>query len=119
MDSNVVSCPPCIDAVEVNTQAGLPASAPLSHRAEVPSRKCLSGAARLPKRVGLPSASPAQDSRSRSSQYGAPSGGIAACALCVTDATFGTVRRRAAAPGTRSTPCATSSAMRRTDPPTL
>ena len=41
--------------VAVNTAAGLPASAPSSHRAEVESMKYFSGAAMLPKRVGLPS----------------------------------------------------------------
>ena len=42
-------------AVEVNTAAGLPTSVPLAHSAPRPSMKCLSGAAMLPKRVGLPS----------------------------------------------------------------
>jgi len=37
----------------------------------------------------------------------------------VAGATIGTVRNFAAAPGTRSTPSAMSSAMRRTEPPTL
>ena len=39
----------------MKTAAGLPASAPETHRLAVPSRKYLSGAAMLPKRVGLPS----------------------------------------------------------------
>ncbi|MOA44068.1 hypothetical protein D3C78_1662960 [compost metagenome] len=64
IDSSVVSCPPCRLAVEVNTPAGLPTRAPVSHRLLVPSRKYLSGAAMLPKRVGLPSARPAQFFRS-------------------------------------------------------
>jgi hydroxyacylglutathione hydrolase len=42
----------------VNTPAGLPTSAPVSQRLLVPSRKYLSGAAMLPKRVGLPKARP-------------------------------------------------------------
>ena len=67
METSVVSWPPCRLAVEVKTHAGLPASAPRCQRSEVPSRKCLSGAAMLPKRVGLPSARPAHSSRSRSS----------------------------------------------------
>ena len=49
METSVVSCPPCSDPVEVNTLAGLPASAPLSHKGTVPSNRCLSGAAMLPK----------------------------------------------------------------------
>jgi hypothetical protein len=60
--------PPCCDPVEVNTQAGLPASAPFSHRGPLPSMNAFIGAAMLPKRVGLPSASPAHSSRSFSSQ---------------------------------------------------
>ena len=64
IDRSVVSCPPCRLAVEVNTAAGLPMSAPDSHRSEVPSMKYLSGAAMLPKRVGLPSASPAHSTKS-------------------------------------------------------
>ncbi len=67
IDSSVVSWPPCMLPVEVNTQAGLPASAPESHCGVVPSRKYLSGAAMLPKRVGEPSARPMQSSRSRTS----------------------------------------------------
>ena len=114
----MVSWPPCRLAVEVKTQAGLPASAPRRQRSEVPSQKCLSGAAMLPKRVGLPSARPAQRSRSSSSQYGGPSAGIAFSSPMFVY-TRGTVRRRAEAPGTRSMPSATSSAIRRTEPPTL
>ena len=64
MDSRVVSCPPCRLAVEVKTPAGLPTSSPLSQRLLVPSRKYFIGAAMLPKRVGLPSARPAQFFRS-------------------------------------------------------
>ena len=50
--------------VEVNTPAGLSISAPDSHRELVPSRKNFRGAAMFPKRVGLPSARPAQSRRS-------------------------------------------------------
>src|SRR2546428_50940 len=53
IDSSVVSCPPCRLAVEVNTQAGLPASVPRCQSSPVPSRKCLSGAALFPERRGL------------------------------------------------------------------
>src|SRR4249920_1233078 len=67
IDSRVLSWPPCCVAVEVNTAAGLPASVPLSHSPPLPSRKYLSGAAILPKRVGLPSARPAHSARSLSS----------------------------------------------------
>ena len=49
---------------EVKAAAGLSISAPLIHRLEVPSMKYLSGAAMLPKRVGLPRARPAQPRRS-------------------------------------------------------
>ena len=62
--SKVDSCPPCMVLVEVNSAAGLPASVPLAHSAPVLSRKCLSGAAMLPKRVGLPSARPPHSTRS-------------------------------------------------------
>ena len=68
MLSSVLSCPPCRLAVEVKAAAGLSISAPLIHRLEVPSMKYLSGAAMLPKRVGLPSTRPAQSRRSSSSQ---------------------------------------------------
>ncbi len=81
IDSSVDSCPPCIEVVEVKTAAGLPASAPESHCADVESMKCFSGAAMLPKRVGEPSASPPHSSRSRSSAYGAPSGGTLGSAV--------------------------------------
>ena len=60
IDSSVLSCPPCMVCVDVNTAAGLSTSAPCSHRLEVWSRKCFSGAAMLPKRVGLPRTRPSQ-----------------------------------------------------------
>src|SRR3546814_15852842 len=62
--SSVDSWPPCIVEVEVNTAAGLPTSVPLAHCAPRPSMKCLTGAAMLPKRVGLPRTRPAHSSRS-------------------------------------------------------
>ena len=64
IDSRVDSWPPCIEAVEVNTPAGLPDRVPLTHSAPSPSRKCLTGAAMLPKRVGLPSSRPWHSTRS-------------------------------------------------------
>ena len=70
----------------------------------------------LPKRVGLPSASPAHASRSASSQYGAPESGTSGSTASDTADTFGTVRSRARMPATRSTPCATQRAMSRTAP---
>ena len=48
----------------MNTAAGFPASFPESHSADVESMKCFIAAVMFPKRVGLPSASPAQRSRS-------------------------------------------------------
>src|SRR5262249_5776919 len=60
---SVVSCPPCCVPVDVNTAAGLPTSAPDSHSADVPSRKCLSGAEMFPKCPGLPKISPAHSFR--------------------------------------------------------
>ena len=59
IDSSVASCPPCNVCVDVNTPAGLPTSAPETQRLDVLSRKYLSGAAMLPKRVGLPMTRPA------------------------------------------------------------
>ena len=53
-------------AVEVNTLAGLPDSAPETQRPLVPSQKYFIAAAILPNRVGLPSARPEQFSRSSS-----------------------------------------------------
>ena len=64
IESRVDSCPPCWVEVEVNTAAGLSTSVPLAHSAPSPSMKCLSGAAMLPKRVGLPSTRPAHSARS-------------------------------------------------------
>src|SRR6476661_1878403 len=98
IEINVVSWPPCIVEVDVNTAAGLPASAPLSQRADVLSRKYLSGAAIFPKRVGEPSASAEHCVRSSSSTYGGPSVGIAGAVASLTGDTLGTVRTRAVAP---------------------
>ena len=64
IDSRVLSWPPCIEAVEVKTQAGLLISVPDIHCGLVPSRKYFMAAAILPKRVGLPSARPAQSVKS-------------------------------------------------------
>ena len=66
IDSSVDSWPPCSVLVEVNTAAGLPDSAPSAQSPAVPSRKYFSGAAMLPKRVGLPSSRPSQWRRSSS-----------------------------------------------------
>src|SRR5512145_1714293 len=100
MVSSVDSWPPCIELVEPKTPAGLRSSAPFSHRELVPSRKYLSGAAMLPKRVGLPSTSPAQATRSAWVAYGGPDEGTAGTLASVSGDTGGTVRRRAATPAT-------------------
>ena len=102
--------------MEVNSAAGLPASVPLSHKSEVPSQKCFIGAAMLPKRVGLPRATPTHSSKSRSSQYGGPDGGTAAPALSVELVIRGTVRNRALAPPISSMPRAIHRAISRTEP---
>ena len=68
MLSRVLSWPPCRLEVEVKTAAGLSIKAPLIQMAEVWSRKYFSGAAMLPKRVGLPSTRPAHSRRSSCSQ---------------------------------------------------
>lgn len=67
IEIRVVSWPPCRLEVEVKAVAGLSTRAPPSHSSLVVSTKCFSGAAMLPKRVGLPSARPAQWRRSSSS----------------------------------------------------
>jgi hypothetical protein len=64
----VVSCPPCRLALALNTQAGLSIRAPESQRLLVESIKYFSGAAMLPKRVGLPRASALHWARSDSVQ---------------------------------------------------
>ena len=107
MLSSVDSWPPCIDDAEVKTPAGLRSRPPLSHIALVPSRKYLSGAAMLPNRVGLPSTSPSQARSSSWVAYGAPAGGTAGSVASLVGDTAGTVRSRAVAPGTDSTPRAT------------
>lgn len=119
IDSKVDSWPPCIEAVEVNTPAGLPARVPLAHSAPRPSRKCFIGAAMLPKRVGLPSSKPLHSARSALSTYGAPSSGTGGALVWVTAATGGTVRSRAPMPGTSPMPRAICRASRATEPPRL
>src|SRR6476469_3418821 len=87
IDSSVDSCPPCIVEDDVNTPAGFPTSVPLAQSPPSPSIQCLSGAAMLPKRVGLPSTRPAHSCRSPASTYGAPSSGTGGAAVVVTAAT--------------------------------
>src|SRR5690606_14482721 len=99
---------PCRLAVVVKTAAGLPARLPDSHRLLVPSMKYLSGAAMLPKRVGLPRISAEQCFRSSSVQYRAPDSGISGALARVSGDTLGTVRTRASIPA-----CSTPSAIRR------
>jgi hypothetical protein len=98
MLSKVLSWPPCGEELDVNTPAGLSASRPDIHSSLVESRKCLSGAAMLPKRVGLPSSNPSASARSSSSAYGGPSAGIGGNAPVTAAVTGGTVRKRATAP---------------------
>ena len=119
IDNSVDSCPPCWVAVEVNTPAGLSTRVPLAHSAPRPSMKCFSGAAMLPKRVGLPSTIPAHSCKSRDCTYGAPSSGSGGAACWVTAATGGTLRRRALMPSISPTPRATCRAKRATEPPRL
>ncbi|MNG32388.1 hypothetical protein D3C84_1183890 [compost metagenome] len=64
----------------------------------VPSRKYLSGAAMLPKRVGLPRARPEQFFRSSRLAYSAPSSGMSGDTASHSVEIAGTVRRRASMP---------------------
>ncbi len=120
METRVVSWPPCMVAVEVNTAAGLPASRPFNHSSPVLSQKYFIGAAILPKRVGEPSATPMHSTRSFSSAYGAPvsvsDDGAAGAFAGSTVVTRGTVRTRAVQPVTLPTPRATSCAISLTAP---
>jgi hypothetical protein len=93
-----------MDEVELKTAAGLRSSAPFSQSAPVPSRKCLSAAAMLPKRVGLPSARPSHSIRSSCVAKGGPDSGTAASVASVVGETGGTVRNRAVTPATDSMP---------------
>ena len=61
---NVVSWPPCILDVEVNTPAGFPLRVLLNHSEVVPSKNNFIGAAILPKCVGEPIIRPSQLERS-------------------------------------------------------
>lgn len=70
----------------------------------------------LPKRVGDPSAIPTHSSRSLGSAYGAPLSGTALSTASHTADTRGTVRMRAAIPGTCSAPRAMNCAICRTAP---
>src|SRR3954469_25208008 len=84
--------------------AGLPESVPSSQMLEVPSRKYLSGAAMLPKRVGLPNNKPSQRRRSSSVAYGAPASGTGLTGRSLSALTGGTVRTVAVQPVTAATP---------------
>ena len=71
------------------------------HRAAHPQRaraieKCFSGAAMLPKRVGLPRRRPSHSRRSSCVAYGGPSSGTGGCGCSTTVVTCGTVRKRRA-----------------------
>ena len=109
IDNSVVSWPPCKLDVEVKTPAGTPINEPFSQRSEVLSIKYLSGAAMLPKRVGLPSRRPAQSAKSDCWQNSGPSSGISSATASQVLDIVGTVRRRAAIPAD-STPIANCSA---------
>ena len=76
--------------------------------------KYFSGAAMLPKRVGLPSSRPSAPLSSCSVAYGGPSSGIGFGGASLLALTPGTVRSMARAPATDSTPrqaCRASSAV--------
>ena len=105
MPSGVVSWPPCGVLPDVNAPTGLPASTPVSHRLEVPSKNAMSGAAMFPNRTGLPTTIPAHSRRSSCVAKAAPSSAVAGAAPACARA--GTVRSRARQPGTPSTPRAT------------
>ncbi len=107
---SVVSWPPCNEPVEANVPKGLPIRVPRSHSPSVLSRKCLSGAAMLPKLLGLPMIRPQHSSRSAPVAYGGPDSGTADSTASQTLDTSGTVRSRADMPSTASTPRATSRA---------
>src|SRR3990167_2487949 len=111
MLSTVVSCPPCKLDVDVKQPAGLLINAPDCHSAPVPSKKYLSAADIFPKRVGLPSARPAQFFKSSIVAYGAPLDGTDGAADSVLAETGGTVRTIASMPSTISMPRATSFAI--------
>src|SRR6266581_367735 len=78
IDTKVVSWPPCRLAVEVKSAAGLPASAPFSHRSEVPSQKCFIEAARLAvRRAGRRNGRLGAFGDARDARHGAQPGGRA------------------------------------------
>ena len=104
MERSVASCPPCRVSVEVKTAAGLPARLPATHSALVPSRKNFTGAAMLPKRVGLPRMRPEHSVKSSWVAKGGPSFGTAGSSRSMVAATGAIVRNRACMPATASTP---------------
>src|SRR4030088_810382 len=104
MESRVVSCPPCMDCVEVKTPAGFPASAPDSHRLGEQSRKYLRGAAIFPNRVGLPRMSPSAWRRSSSVAYGGPLAGMGLAGPSFAALTAGRARILDVAPALLSIP---------------
>ena len=89
---------------EVNTRGGLVHQRALRHRLQVWSRKYFSGAAMLPKRVGLPRTRPSQAARSSRLAQGAPWSGTARCGRSLSAETGGTLRSLAVAPATDSMP---------------
>src|ERR1700730_15522936 len=114
MESRVVSCPPCMDCVEVKTPAGFPASAPDSQRLEVQSRKYLRGAAILQNRGGLPRRSPSACRKSSSVAYGGPLAGMGLAGPSFSALTGGPVRSFDVTPAMLSIPrhtCLASSAV--------
>ena len=104
----VVSCPPCMVPVLVNTDAGLFCKSPASQIVTLLSQKYFIDAVILPKWVGLPNASPTQFFKSSMLAYRSPSSGILGATFSVSLLTLGTVRIRAAMPVPLSSiPCAT------------
>src|SRR4030095_6941756 len=73
----------------------LPARPPLNQSALVPSKKYFSGAAMLPKRVGLPTIKPAHSVKSECAAYGGPCSGTSGT-LCSLAAETGGARRNSA-----------------------
>ena len=102
MVSRVVSLPPCMLPLLVNTHAGLPTSSPLSRSRAVPSQKYFIAAAMLPNRVGLPKASAANIRTGHAFRHKGTVWRDAVAVASQTVETAGTVRIRARQPGTGS-----------------
>ena len=89
--NKVISCPPCIELVEVKAIPGLFSKAFVDQMSPVESKKYLRGAAMDPKRVGDPIARPSQLIKSSLVQYISPESGILESILSLFVEIFGTV----------------------------